>query len=60
VQAELGISPTPLEIAAEGWSAARARSTSRDTELRGPARSRVERDERRKQRPARGGGPGTR
>ena len=54
VQTELGISPTPLEIAADGWSAASGPVDFSDTELRGPARSRIERDERRKTRPGTG------
>lgn len=54
VQAELGISPTPLEIAADGWSSASAPVDFSDTELRGPARSRIEREERRKTRPGTG------
>jgi serine/threonine protein kinase len=54
VQTELGISPTPLEIAVEGWSAASNPVDFSDTELRGPARSRLERDERRKPRPGTG------
>jgi serine/threonine protein kinase len=54
VQAELGISPTPLEIAADGWSAASAPVDFSDTELRGPARSRIEREARRKTRPGAG------
>lgn len=54
VQTELGISPTPLEIAVDGWSAASNPVDFSDTELRGPARSRLERDERRKPRPGTG------
>lgn len=54
VQTELGISPTPLEIAADDWSAASGPVDFSDTELRGPARSRIERDERRKTRPGTG------
>jgi serine/threonine protein kinase len=53
VQAELGISPTQLEIAEPGWSASAPVDFS-DTELRGPARSRIERDEHRKTRPGTG------
>ena len=52
VQAELGIAPTPLEIADDEWSAASGAVDFGDTELRGPARSHVERDERRKTRGA--------
>ncbi len=54
VQAELGISPTPLEIAADGWSPASGPVDFSDAALRGPARSRIERDERRKTRPGAG------
>jgi serine/threonine protein kinase len=54
VQTELGISPTPLEIAADDWSAASGPVDFSDTELRGPVRSRIERDERRKTRPGTG------
>lgn len=54
VQTELGISPTSLEIAADGWSAASSPVDFSDAELRGPARSRIERDERRKMRPGAG------
>jgi serine/threonine protein kinase len=48
VQTELGASPTPLEIPEEEWSAASAPVDFSDSELRGPARSRIERDDRRK------------
>ena len=54
VQSELGISPTPLEIAVDEWSAASGPVDFADTGLRGPARSRVEREERRKTRPGAG------
>ncbi|MET0828963.1 MAG: serine/threonine-protein kinase [Microbacterium sp.] len=54
VQAELGISPTQLEIAAAEWSPASAPVDFSDSELRGPTRSRVEREERRKSRPGAG------
>jgi serine/threonine protein kinase len=54
VQTELGISPTPLEIAADGWSAASGPVDFSDTALRGPARSRIDREERRKARPGAG------
>ena len=50
VQAELGISPTPLEIAAEAWAPAPEPVDFSDAALRGPARSRIERDDRRKTR----------
>lgn len=53
VQGELGISPTQLEIAEPGWSASAPVDFS-DTELRGPARSRIEREEHRKTRPGMG------
>ncbi|WP_137844131.1 serine/threonine-protein kinase [Microbacterium sp. 2FI] len=48
VQTELGTSPTPLEIPEAEWSAASAPVDFSDSELRGPARSRIERDDRRK------------
>jgi eukaryotic-like serine/threonine-protein kinase len=48
VQAELGLSPTPLEIAAEAWAPASGPVDFSDAALRGPARSHVERDDRRK------------
>lgn len=48
VQIELGLAPTPLEIAADGWSPASASVDFGDSELRGPTRSRIEREERRK------------
>lgn len=54
VQAELGISPSVLEIAAPGWAAPDAPVDFSDTALRGPARSRVEREERRKHAPGAG------
>jgi serine/threonine protein kinase len=54
VQTELGISPTPLEIAADGWSAASGPVDFSDTALRGPARSRIDREERRKTCPGAG------
>ena len=55
VQTELGISPTPLEIADGRMVAPLAKPVDfADTELRGPARSRVEHDERRKTRPGTG------
>jgi len=50
VQTELGVSPTPLEVAAEEWSPASRPVDFADADLRGPARSRIERDERRKTR----------
>ncbi len=48
VQSELGISPTGLEVAADEWAAASVPVDFSDTTLRGPARSRLERDGRRK------------
>ena len=54
VQSELGFSPTQLEIAADEWSPASGPVDFADTDLRGPARSRIERDERRKTRPGAG------
>jgi serine/threonine protein kinase len=54
VQTELGISPTPLEIATDGWSAASGPVDFSDTALRGPARSRIDREERRKTNPGTG------
>jgi len=54
VQSELGISPTQLEIATEAWSPASASVDFSDSALRGPARSRIERDEQRKTRPGTG------
>ena len=50
VQAELGVSPTPLEIPDDEWSAASGPVDFADSELRGPARSRIEREETRKTR----------
>ena len=51
VQAELGLSPTPLEIPDDEWSGASGSVDFGDTELRGPARSRIVREDRRKTRP---------
>ncbi len=50
VQAELGISPTVLEVPVEEWSAAAASVDFADSALRGAARSHVAHDERRKTR----------
>jgi serine/threonine protein kinase len=50
IQAELGLAPTPLEIPDDEWSAASGTVDFGDTALRGPTRSRIERDERRKPR----------
>ena len=50
------LAATPLEIAADGWAPASAPVDFSDTELRGPARSRIERDERRKTRAGHGRG----
>ncbi|MFB7894099.1 serine/threonine-protein kinase [Microbacterium sp. NPDC056044] len=44
VQSGLGLSPTPLEIPDAEWSPASAPVDFSDSALRGPARSRVERD----------------
>ncbi|GAA1982270.1 serine/threonine-protein kinase [Microbacterium pumilum] len=52
VQAELGFAPTPLEIADDEWGGASGAVDFGDTELRGPVRSRVEREQRRKTRDA--------
>jgi serine/threonine protein kinase len=54
VQTELGTSPTPLEIAADGWAPPSGPVDFSDAALRGPARSRVERDVRRKSAPGAG------
>lgn len=54
VQTELGTSPTPLEIAADGWAPPSGPVDFSDAALRGPARSHIERDVRRKSAP--GGG----
>ncbi len=51
VQSELGISPTHLEIAADEWAPASGPVDFADASLRGPVRSRIEREERRKTRP---------
>ncbi|SDG35360.1 serine/threonine-protein kinase [Microbacterium pygmaeum] len=48
VQTELGLAPTPLEIAAGGWMPSAV--DFGDAQLRGPARSRIEREETRKTR----------
>jgi serine/threonine protein kinase len=50
VQTDLGLSPTPLEIPDAEWSAASGPVDFGDSALRGPARSRVERDLTRKAR----------
>lgn len=52
VQVELGVSPTPLEVPGTEWAPASLPVDFADSGLRGPARSRVERDVTRK---ARGG-----
>jgi len=54
VQAELGLSPTPIEVPDDDWSPASAPVDFADTALRGPARSRVERDVTRKVRSSSG------
>ncbi len=51
VQAELGISPTPLEVPAEEWAGASDSVDFSDAGLRGAPRSRIERDVRRKTHP---------
>ncbi|MHC2999822.1 serine/threonine-protein kinase [Microbacterium sp. HJ5] len=54
VQAELGLSPTPLEIPDEEWAPASDSVDFSDSALRGPARSRLERDSTRKRRASTG------
>jgi serine/threonine protein kinase len=54
VQAELSISPTPLEIPADEWSPAPDAVDFSDSALRGPARSQLERDSTRKRRASTG------
>ena len=51
VQADLGLSPTPLEIPDDEWSGSSGSVDFGDTELRGPTRSRIVREDRRKTRP---------
>lgn len=50
VQQELGLAATPLEVPEAGWSPASAPVDFADSDLRGPARSRLERDSTRKHR----------
>lgn len=50
VQSELGIAPTPLEIPDAEWSPASAPVDFSDSAIRGPVRSQLERDSRRKPR----------
>lgn len=50
VQTELGMAPTPLEIPEEEWSPASGAVDFSDSALRGPARSQIEREGRRKPR----------
>lgn len=50
VQAELGLATTPLEIADDEWASASGPVDFADTTLRGPARSHIEGDGRRKPR----------
>ena len=50
VQAEFGLSPTPLEIPDVEWSPASGPVDFGDSALRGPARSHIERDQTRKAR----------
>ncbi|WP_214468485.1 serine/threonine-protein kinase [Microbacterium flavescens] len=54
VQAELGLSPTSLEIPDEEWAPASAGVDFTDSALRGPARSHLERDSTRKRRSSTG------
>ncbi|MDZ8170581.1 serine/threonine-protein kinase [Microbacterium xanthum] len=54
VQQELGISPTPLEVPASEWTPGTAPIDFGDSELRGPARSQVARETRRKTAPRSG------
>lgn len=54
IQLELGFAPTPLEIPDDEWSGASGPVDFGDTTLRGPARSRIERDGQRKTRPEAG------
>lgn len=54
VQAGLGLAPTPLEIPDTEWSPASGPVDFSDSALRGPARSRVERDSTRKVRSSTG------
>ncbi|WP_194409422.1 serine/threonine-protein kinase [Microbacterium cremeum] len=54
VQAELGLSPTPLEVPDSDWSPASAPVDFGDSALRGPTRSHVERDVTRKARTSSG------
>lgn len=54
VQAELGVSPTPLEVPDSDWSPASAPVDFGDSALRGPARSHVVRDVTRKVRSSSG------
>jgi len=51
VQSELGLSQTPLEIPNDEWSGASGPVDFGDTGLRGPARSHLEREGRRKSHP---------
>jgi serine/threonine protein kinase len=51
VQAELGLARTPVEVPTDGWAPAARGVDFDDSDLRGPARSRIERDVRRKMRP---------
>jgi len=50
VQRELGVSLTPLEVPEQEWTAASGPVDFSDEQLRGPARSRIEREDRRKSR----------
>ncbi|WP_404431203.1 serine/threonine protein kinase [Microbacterium lacus] len=50
VQGELDVSLTPLEVPEQEWTAASGPVDFSDEQLRGPARSRIEREDRRKSR----------
>ncbi len=49
-RSELGLAQTPLEVPDDEWSAASGAVDFGDTALRGPTRSRIEREDRRKTR----------
>ncbi|GAB3603721.1 serine/threonine-protein kinase [Microbacterium aureliae] len=51
VQAELGLARTPVEVPEAGWAPVSRDVDFDDSDLRGPARSRIEREERRKRAP---------
>ncbi len=54
VQAELGVSPTPLEVPGEEWAPSSGSVDFADDSLRGPARPHLEGETRRKVRPGAG------